>query len=151
MALSDTVLELRCTRCDWSETCDVTGMLAWLRAYGSLKRATDPDPETVVELFRSKRETFACPECDAELLIEKSEVDTWPQTRACESCGQSIAPERLTAIPSANNCAVCQEKVDRGEPTGEAEYCPHCGGIMTIRQSDAGLARYVMRCGDCGR
>jgi predicted Zn finger-like uncharacterized protein len=34
---------------------------------------------------------------------------------------------------------------------GEAEYCPHCGGIMVLRKSTSGITRYTLRCGECGR
>ena len=142
---------LRCPACDWTELCDDVGLLAWLRAHGMLRRATNPEPAMVRELFQRKRDLFACPECDSELLIEEAPQDDWPAARKCEVCSQPIAAARLAALPNAARCAPCQEKVDRGEPTGEAEYCPYCGGIMVLAQSGAGLARYVMRCGDCGK
>lgn len=144
-------LLLRCPACDWSELCDLVGMKAWLRAHGTLRRAADPEPAMIVELFRGKRELFECPECDTVLLIEAPQASDWAEARTCEACGKAIAEARLTAMPSAVRCAVCQEKVERGEPTGEAEYCSSCGGIMVMRQAGAGITRYVMRCGDCGR
>ena len=151
MSSAETIFVLHCAACDWKETCDIPGMLAWLRAHGSLKRAVDPEPATVIELFRSKREIFECPECDAELFIQEPVENDWLQSRQCETCGQPIPPARLDAIPTATNCAGCQEKIDRGEPTGEAEYCSRCGGIMVMAKSGSGLTRYVMRCSDCGR
>ena len=150
MSREDALL-LRCPACDWTELCDLVGMKAWLRALGMLRRDADPEPAMVVELFRTKREFFECPECESVLLIEKPSDEDWPETRTCNACGQPISAARLAAIPTATMCATCQEKTDRGEPTGEAEYCPYCGGIMVVRQAGAGLTRYVMRCSDCGK
>ena len=150
MSREDALL-LRCLACDWSELCDLIGMTAWLRAHGTLRKVADPDPAMVVELFRKKRELFECPECDGELLIEAPQASDWPETRTCEACGKAIAEARLAVMPAAQRCAACQEKVDRGQPTGEAEYCSYCGGIMVMRQAGAGITRYVMRCDDCGR
>ena len=151
MSNSDELLLLRCPECDWSELCDLPGMTAWLRAHGMLRRSAEPESAVVRELFLRKREMFECPECDTTLLIEQPQQADWPQARSCETCHQPIPAARAAAPPAATRCAACQEKVDRGEPTGEAEYCAHCGGIMVMRQAGAGLTRYVMRCGDCGR
>ena len=144
-------LLLRCPGCDWTELCDVVGMRAWLHAHGMLRRAKDPESAMIVELFRKSRERFECPECDTVLLIESPQAEDWPEAKACHVCEQPITPARLAAIPTATTCAPCQEKIDRGEPTGEAEYCSSCGGLMVMRQTGAGVTRFVMRCSDCGR
>ncbi len=116
-----------------------------------MRRAKNPEAALVVELFRQSREDFECPECDAVLLIEVPAQDDWPAARKCDGCGQPIPSARIEALPAATMCAACQEKTERGEAVGEAEYCPHCGGILVMRKAAAGITRYVMRCGDCGR
>jgi hypothetical protein len=116
-----------------------------------LRKATDPDPELVIELFRKSREKFECAECDAELLIEEPTDEDWPTDRKCEGCGQTIPGARIAVMPGATMCATCQEKTDLGEAVGEAEYCERCGGILVMRKAGAGITRYIMRCGDCGR
>lgn len=151
MSSRDHTLMLRCPDCDWSELCDLTGMRAWLHTLGMLRRVTDPEPAMLVELFRKSRERFECPECDATLLIEQPTEGDWGEAKTCQACGQVIPAERLAAIPSATTCAACQEKLDRGEVLGEAEYCDYCGGIMVMRKSTSGVTRYLMRCSDCGR
>lgn len=152
MTESNLLLELRCPACDWTELCDVAAMRAWLHAAGMLRRAKNPDAALVVELFRQSRERFECPGCDATLLIEEPDDDNWPAARNCQACGQPIPAARVAAVPTATLCAACQEKADRGEPTGQAEYCPLCGGILVLRKAaGTGITRYEMRCGDCGR
>jgi len=151
MAARETHLELRCPDCGWRDPCDIAGMRAWLHSVGMLRRATDSPPDLIVELFRNSRERFACPECDAVPLIEQPGEADWPASRTCEVCGEPIPSARLTALPSATTCAACQERIDRGEPVGEVEYCPRCGGMLVMRQAGGGGARYVMRCSDCGR
>ncbi len=151
MSARETILQLRCPDCRWSELCDLLGMRAWLHSVGMLRRATDPEAEMIVELFRKSREKFECPECDAELRIEQPADEDWPAAQSCQACGKTIPPARIAAIPGATMCAACQEKADRGESLGEAEYCEHCGGILVMKQSGSGITRYTMRCSDCGR
>ncbi len=144
--------DLTCPECDWSQLCDIAAMRQWLTRAGMLRRATDPDASLVVELFRTAHGKLLCQQCNAAVYIEEAiDKDNWSDERDCEGCGRPIPAARLEAIPTATLCAACQGKVDRGEPIGEAEYCERCGGIMVLRKTGAGVTRYVLRCGDCGR
>jgi hypothetical protein len=54
-------------------------------------------------------------------------------------------------LPQATLCAACQQKVDRGEPVGPAEYCSLCGGILVLKRTTKGIRRFVEVCSSCGR
>lgn len=121
---------------------------------GTLKRASDPEPDLVAELFRANASKMCCPDCNRKLVVGRtySEDDVdWGDERKCEACGKPISPARIEALPNALRCAVCQEKLDRGEAVGEADYCDYCGGIMVLRLTAGRSAGYSMRCSDCGR
>jgi predicted RNA-binding Zn-ribbon protein involved in translation (DUF1610 family) len=126
-------------------------MRQWLQQAGALRRATEPEPALITELFRQSADKFACPDCGAALAIREVSDEVAFGGRKCEGCQQAIPAARLAAVPQAVLCAACQEKVDRGEPVGEAEYCPRCGGIMVLRKSTQGITRYTSRCSSCGR
>lgn len=152
MSDADCHRELRCAGCGWSDFCDVARMRHWLQRAGMLRRASDPEPQLIVELFGTVTKKLACPDCDGALTVEvPDDREVWAATRPCEGCGGQIPPARLAAMPGTRFCAACQEKRDRGEPLGEAEYCPHCGGLLVMRRATSGVTRYVMRCRDCGR
>jgi predicted RNA-binding Zn-ribbon protein involved in translation (DUF1610 family) len=144
-------LELRCSACGWSERCDLAQMRTALVRAGMLRRATDPEPSLVQELFRQSAGKFSCPECDAALTVREVDDADWGAEVKCEGCQLPIPAARLAAAPGATLCAACQQRVDRGEPVGPAEYCSHCGGIMVLKRATKGIARYVERCSECGR
>jgi hypothetical protein len=144
-------LELRCRECGWTECCDLAQMRAALQRTGMLRRATDPEPSLVVELFRQSVSKFACPECDAAVTAQDVDDCSWNDARKCEGCDKVIPPARIAAMPQAEFCAECQQKVDRGEPVGEPEYCERCGGVMVLKRSTKGIRRFVEQCSSCGR
>ncbi|MCA9269604.1 MAG: TraR/DksA C4-type zinc finger protein [Planctomycetales bacterium] len=153
MADRSTRLALRCPACGFYEACDLTEMRVWLYGVGRLRRAADPEPDIIVEMFKQSLDRFTCPECDAQLTlapVDDANAD-FGDAKTCEQCRQPIPAARLAAVPGTSLCALCQEQVDRGQLTGEVEYCPHCGGVMTVAQSGRGITRYRMRCTDCGR
>lgn len=147
----DDQLELRCPACGWNERSDLAQMRASLLRTGMLRRATDPEPSLVLELFRSSASKFACPQCDAAVAVRDVYDTGWGDAPKCEACEQSIPAARLAAVPGAILCADCQQKVDRGEPVGPAEYCEHCGGIMVLKRTTQGIRRFVERCSECGK
>jgi predicted RNA-binding Zn-ribbon protein involved in translation (DUF1610 family) len=130
-------------------------MLRWLKSAGMVRRDTAPEPELLPELFRAAAAKFACPKCGRLGLVAadagEDDDEAWGMARKCVECGQPIPRERLEVFPGATLCVECQGKSDRGEPTGEAEYCPRCGSVMQLRQSGRGVTRYVMACPRCRR
>jgi hypothetical protein len=151
MPARDEQLDLRCSTCGWSERCDLSQMHTALQRAGMLRRANDPEPSLVLELFRQSAGKFNCPECDAPLSVREVDDADWGAAVECEGCQQPIPAARLAAAPAATLCAACQQRVDRGEPVGLAEYCSHCGGIMVLKRATKGITRYVERCSECGR
>jgi len=147
--------ELRCPQCHWTIVCDVDAMVSWLQRHGRLRRAQEPEPAVVDELFTVAAGQFSCPECGAVGLLVRPATDDdedWGESRPCEVCGQPIPPERLVAIPSTRVCAHCKQDEEAGESQDQPEYCPRCGAIMQLRQSrGAGIARYAMVCPECGK
>jgi predicted RNA-binding Zn-ribbon protein involved in translation (DUF1610 family) len=110
----------------------------------------------VVELSRSTADRFICDRCNhIGLSISEAHDDwdeDWELTRRCESCGQSIPPERLEAFPDAQCCVTCQQSSERGEDELQPDYCPRCGTIRIMRQRrGSGLAGYEMYCPECRR
>jgi predicted RNA-binding Zn-ribbon protein involved in translation (DUF1610 family) len=124
-------------------------MTEWLRRASKVRAGHEPDLDLLVELFRSIAPQLKCPDCGRTGLSTAAATDEdadWPETRACRSCGKTIAPERLEAIPDAVFCAACQGKEESGE-SGDIEYCPKCGAPMALRLSRSpGMTRYVMAC-----
>jgi predicted RNA-binding Zn-ribbon protein involved in translation (DUF1610 family) len=131
-------------------------MEEWLRRHRLVKSTSDMDHELLAEVFRASAAKFHCPHCGRDGLTaspsrELSDSE-WGQAQVCENCGAPIPRERLEVFPAATLCVGCQARDDRGEPTGQAEYCPRCGAIMTLVQSRAaGITRYVMVCPTCRR
>jgi predicted RNA-binding Zn-ribbon protein involved in translation (DUF1610 family) len=150
---------LRCPDCDFTAVCGLAEMLRWVQTAGMMRRAKEPDQAVIEELFSQTADRFPCPDCGrAGLLVEDAEDDqseeAWGMARKCARCGQPIPAERLEAVPNATHCAACQREADSldASDTAEAEYCPRCGSIMSLRQvRSRGVARYAMICPECGR
>jgi DnaK suppressor protein len=51
--------------------------------------------------------------------IERLEAGTYG---TCVECDSPIGLARLRAIPEATTCVSCQERLDRGQPSGHARY-----------------------------
>ncbi len=151
----DHYVELKCQLCGASEVVGPEQMLQRLRDTGMLKREKEPDLDLVRELFTARLGQIVCGVCggcglSAETLDEWDD-DDWQVTRTCEVCHQMIPPERLEVFPNTRRCRDCQQSAERGEDSGEPEYCPRCGSILVLReQSGSGITRYVMHCPDCG-
>jgi hypothetical protein len=146
--------DLRCSKCNWITICGPTQMADWLRRYRVVKGTTETD--LLVELFRTSASRFACLQCgQAGLIASPSELldnEAWGEARNCESCGAAIPPERLEVFPETRLCVACQNRDERGELTGPAEYCPRCGTAMILkRATGSGITRYIMACPGCGR
>lgn len=151
----DAYRQLRCPDCSETELCSPADMLSRLRVSGMLKRAKDPEPALVVELFESLAYSLGCSACSRwGLIVEVPPNDEfdWPESRSCEACGAGIPAERLELFPDSRRCAACQQKHESAPDEGEIEFCPRCGSPMTLRASSgSGLARYTMVCAECRR
>jgi len=128
-------------------------MSDWLRGVKMLRREAEPEPEFVVELFDSAAPRFTCPQCGvvglAASLVER---DEWTASRPCQRCGEPIPVERLQAVPWATTCVRCQGAQETGADAGPREFCEDCGAVLQVRPArGGGIARYAMRCPDCGR
>jgi len=139
-----------CPACAWSELCGPEGMSRRLVQARRLKRTSEMNLEMLSELFQASAGKLACPECGHEGLDlrRRSDLDEdWPGGRPCSACEKLIPEERLELYPEATVCAACQEKLDRGDPVGDMDYCPRCGAPMQLRQSrSSGVTRYEMAC-----
>ncbi len=129
-------------------------MADWLRRHRVVKSTTDADIDVLVELFRTSADRFTCPLCSHSGLIasasEPLEDEAWGESRKCESCGAPIPAERLEIFPDTRLCVACQNRDERGELTGPAEYCPRCGAVMGLKRAGgASVTRYVMTCPAC--
>lgn len=148
--------DLACQHCDWHTLCGPPQMLQWLKSAEMVRRDASPDVDLLPELLRSAAGRMKCPKCGRTGLAAKASRDdaddeAWGMARKCANCDQPISAERLEVFPNAELCVACQSKSDRGESTGEVEYCPHCGSEMTVRQDRRGVTRYVMACPKCRR
>lgn len=149
-------MDLACQHCDWHTICGPTQMVQWLKSADMVRRDAAPDVEFLPELVRSAAGRMKCPKCGrtglaAEANHDDTDDEDWGMARKCVICERPIPAERLEVFPSAELCVACQAKSDRGETTGPAEYCPHCGSVMALRQDRRGLTRYVMSCPQCRR
>ena len=129
-------------------------MLRRLHAIGRLRRAQDPDPEVVQELFAASAGRFPCGECGrVGLTIESVEDEfekDWPEIRTCSSCGAAIPAERVSLFPNVTLCVACQQMSERGGEGEETEYCPKCGAPVEVRPTRGpGVTRYEMACSQC--
>ena len=155
MAEDRQIVELLCPQCGWSKSCGPIAQLEQLRSVQMLRAGASVDAELLPELFTIAAGKSACPDCGrvglAAIPEDPSDRD-WPGGPACETCGRIIAHERLLALPGAKHCASCQQALERGELSGEADYCPRCGAVMQLRPTrSAGLTRYAMVCPACRR
>jgi predicted RNA-binding Zn-ribbon protein involved in translation (DUF1610 family) len=146
--------ELSCPQCSWSNGCGPTAMLDWLRGVKMVRRDAAPEEDLLGELFRSAAAKFTCPKCGRVGLVARDAPpendEEWGMARACQACRRPIARGRLEAFPDATLCVECQGKVERGEDSGPAEYCPRCGNIMRLKQTrSSGVTRYVLACSQC--
>lgn len=131
-------------------------MIDWLLRHRLIKQTSDIDADLLTELFRTSADRFACPQCGNVGLVaspsEPLDDEAWGEARKCESCSAAIPTERLEVFPDTRLCVVCQNRDDRGEQMGPAEYCPRCGSIMELAQSrGTGITRYVLTCRACAR
>ena len=143
-------LQVQCGTCDHSEPINDQKMLADLRDNGKLQKIDKPEPALVRELFLAHLKNVRCPECKAISLVVSeviADLREWGQVQNCKVCGQPIPAERLEIFPDTELCAICQES----SPDDAHDYCPRCGGAMTVQQSSSkGIARYSTTCLDCG-
>jgi len=146
--------ELYCGACDWSEVVALTRGNAWLRRAKLSGAKSDPTPEEIRELLPVAAQRLECPECGSQplsLRAAKEDPADWPQAATCAVCGGLISPERLEIMPEVKTCVACQQRDERGETTGEIDYCPRCGSPMQLKaRHGTGIARYVLRCAQCG-
>lgn len=128
-------------------------MATLLRRTGKLRRAAEPEAEILVELFNASASGFACESCGNIGLIASPAVDEasdWGGSRPCETCGKPIPAERVELFPNVKVCVNCQSRSESGQDAAEREFCPKCGALMKMRQSQAGgVTRYVMSCSEC--
>lgn len=148
-------IELQCPHCGVSERLDELAVVHRLQAAGMLRREKEPDWELAEQLLRSRANDLSCSDCGVTglnvLIVDRTDVDEWGDDRNCERCGKVIPTERLEVFPDSRLCSACQQKSEQGDSGEEAEFCSHCGAVLKLRQSQRGLARYVMVCPDCGR
>jgi predicted RNA-binding Zn-ribbon protein involved in translation (DUF1610 family) len=155
MSQSSAEFDLRCRACGWITICGPPQMIEWLSRHRLVKQTSIPEVDLLAELFRASAGRFACPQCGQSGLVttpsEPLDDEAWGEARKCETCGAPIPPERLDVFPDTRLCVACQNREERGELTGPAEYCPRCGSVMELSQSrKVGITRYVMTCRACG-
>lgn len=101
---------LTCRACDHKELCHATQMVQRLRQLGMLRRAADPDPDLLGELFASALPKIACAACgETGMFLEEVQDEGWEDERCCEECGQVIAAERLEILPGTTLCSRCAQ------------------------------------------
>lgn len=145
---------LRCPSCGRVLIVGHAERFAALQQIGMLRKAKNPEPELVSELFQSSLDRIPCPGCGASGLApakaEAGDFDDWQQGRACEVCKKPIAAERLEVFPTATRCAACQNKEANGA-ADEADYCPKCGDLRQMRPAPGRSGSYRMYCPTCRR
>lgn len=151
-----TYQDVSCPNCGRRESLRPEQMAAKLRTVGLLRRADDPEPDLVAELFSAALARLRCEHCGnlGLALAEPEELaaDDWGDPVPCERCGHPIPPERLELFPDSKLCVACQQKAEQGAAGGQVEYCPHCGDILQLRKSGgSGITRYTMFCPSCRR
>jgi len=145
---------LRCPGCGRVMVVGHAERLAALQQIGMLKKAKNPEPDLVAELFQTSIERIPCLGCGASGLLPawpgERDDGEWPQARACEVCKKPIGAERLEVFPTATRCAACQNREARGEAE-EVDYCPKCGSIREMRPAPSRSGSYRMFCPSCRR
>lgn len=146
--------KFRCPKCEQGSHRDLAQTVDSLRAAGMLRRVENPEEALVVELLSNSSSRLRCPNCGQTGLeiSEAADEFDWPGTeKQCERCGTPIPSERLDVFPDTKLCVKCQSAGDAGQTNDAPEFCSRCGGLMQMRQAGgSGLARYVMKCSDCG-
>jgi Zn finger protein HypA/HybF involved in hydrogenase expression len=148
-------LELECRQCGWRTVCGRDDALGRLRLLGLLRRDPEVAADVLVPLFLDAAPRMTCPLCKEKRLaareLDADEIaaeDDWQAAVLCEICRQSIAPERLEALPGTKRCVACQGKSETGVAVDdEPEYCPQCGSLVELRVSrGSGITRYKRVC-----
>lgn len=146
--------DFQCEECGASTHRDLAQTVAAIRTAGMLRRVEKPDEDLVIELLATLSARLVCPEC-GRLGLNIREVDDqfeWPgDQRQCKRCSTPIPAERLEVFPETTLCVNCQSAGDAGQSGEDPEFCPRCGGLMQVQQAGGGgLARYLMKCSECG-
>ena len=148
MAETERWVALKCGECDWTATWNHHHAEQALTRCGMLRRAKQPDPELIWEIFPSGLARMRCPDCGQQALTAVPlEDESWPEARRCVTCSSPIPPERLAAIPNTEMCVACQAASDQGESDEPQEFCPKCGAPLVVRLAGgAGISRYRLQC-----
>lgn len=149
------VFTLRCVQCAKLETFTSDEVAQRLRKLGFLRRVDDQTASLLEELAVAAVESGRwgpCESCGSLDLVRVDSADNldddWGDARVCEDCGKVIPAERIEAFPKTKLCLACQQKVEKGEASGEHEYCPRCGNIMQLRREPGGT-NFRMHCPAC--
>ncbi len=143
---------LLCPACKRQRLVGCSEKLTLLRDAGKLRRAKNPDPDLIRELFTSLLPSLACDRCDRaglqlQAAVDEDDPELWGESRRCEVCQQPIMPERLDVFPDAQRCAACQDKPN---PETADDFCPRCGDRLRVATSTRGITRYRTVCPTCG-
>jgi DnaK suppressor protein len=81
--------------------------------------AIEPNADTVDEIQRASERALSISHIDRDSKQLQNARAALRRIRdgvfgICEECGEQISPKRLSAIPWASRCVVCQEAHDRG-------------------------------------
>ncbi len=140
-----------CPGCGHRSNVSPAEALRQLQAQGMLRREPAPESEVLWELYRRQCTTIGCEHCGhlgVELRCGQTDDGAdWGDARSCERCGGTIPPERIEIFPNAKRCAACQ---DLPEVPQEDDYCPRCGGLLSVRRRGGGVTRYRQVCDGCG-
>lgn len=151
--MSGLLHSLYCPACQHKKLVGYSEKLRTLHALGKLRRAKNPEPDLVQELFVTSLPQLSCSGCgsaDLELrsqVVEEEDPEFWGEARRCEVCREPLMPERLEIFPDTVRCAACLSKPD---PETEDDFCPSCGDRLTTRLAGGGLTRYRRSCPSCG-
>lgn len=153
-------MKIHCPECNWKQTLDLSLRVTLLKAAGLFRRDKSPASEIVQQLFLEKQTELFCPQCGEPGLrcltpnrgdeaIEEDDAQ-WGSTRKCIGCGTAIPALRLEILPETKQCTQCAAS-GRTSIEDDREFCPRCGSVMQLDAiRNRGLARYKMRCKDCG-
>jgi uncharacterized Zn finger protein len=103
-------LRLSCPLCGQDEEYSHARMLKRVQDLGMLRRAGNPEPELLEELFNSSLSRMECGECGATGLVTTEIVESdWGADRRCDICGKLIPDERLEVLPDSRRCVQCEQ------------------------------------------
>lgn len=153
-------MKVCCPECRWEQMLDLSLKISLLKAVGFFRRDKSPVPEIVDQLYKEKQTDLFCPQCGELGLrsFEPSRTDQsieeddaqWGGSRKCIGCGTKIPSLRLEILPDTQQCTQCAAS-GRTSMEDEREFCPKCGSQLQLEAiRNRGLARYEMRCKDCG-